>query len=66
MTAVLARLDHAVPLKYTVSETNNYQTLTAQAVICHQVNVYEQKINNSPPEFHKVEININNYKLKVE
>jgi len=51
MTAVLARLNPAVPLRYTVHHTNNHQTLTALASICHQLNVYEQEIKNPPPGF---------------
>jgi len=66
MTAVLARLDPAVPLRYTVHHTNNHHTLTALALICHQVNVYEQKIKNPPPGIDKWEINMNDYKAKVE
>ena len=66
MTAVLARLDPAVPLRYTVRHTNNHQTLTALALICCQVNVYEQKIKNPPAGFDKWEIDMNDYKAKVE
>jgi len=66
MTAVLARLDPAVPLRYTVRHTNNHQTLTALALICHQVNVYEQNMENPPPGFDKWEIDMNDYKAKVE
>jgi len=66
MTAVLARLDPAEPLRYTVCHTNNHQTLTALALLCHQVNVYEQKIKNPPPGCDKWEIDMDDYKLKVE
>jgi len=66
MTGVLAKLDPAVPLSYTVSHTNNRQTLTALASICHQVNVHKQKMKNPPPGFDKWEIIMNNYKEKVE
>jgi len=66
MTAVLARLDPAVPLRYTVRPTHNHQTLTALALICHQVIVYEQNIKNPPPEFHKWENYMNDHKAKVE
>jgi len=66
MTAVLARLDPAVPLRYTVHHTNNHQTLTALDLICHQVNVCEQKIKNPPPGFDKWEIDLNDYNVNVE
>jgi len=66
MTAVLARLDPAVPLRYPVRHTNNHQTLTALALICHEVNVYEQKIKTPPPVFDKWEIDMNDYNVKVE
>jgi hypothetical protein len=66
MTAVLASLDPAVPLRYTVRHTNNHQTLTALALICHQLNVYEQKIKNLPSGFDKWEMDMNNDKAKVE
>jgi hypothetical protein len=66
MTVVLARLDPAVPLRYTVRYTNNHQTLTALASICHQVNVYEQKIKNQHPGFNNWEIDMNDYAVKVE
>jgi len=66
MTAVLVRLDPAVPLRYTDCHTNNHQTLTVRALICHQVNVYEQKIKNPPPGFDNWEIDMNDYKAKVE
>jgi hypothetical protein len=66
MTAILARLDPAVPLRYTVCQTNNHQTLTALALICHQVNVYEQKTRNPPPGIDKWEIDMNDYEAKVE
>jgi len=66
MTVVLARLDPAVPLRHTVHHTNNHQTLTALALICDQVNVYNQKIKNPPPGFDKWEIDMNNHKPKVE
>jgi len=64
--AVLARLYPAVPLRYTVCHTNNHQTLTALAVICQQVNVYEQRIDNPPPGFETCEIDLNDIKAKVE
>jgi len=51
MTAELASVDPAVPLRYTVWHTNNPQTLTALLLICHQVNLYEQEINNPLPGF---------------
>jgi len=66
MTAVLARFDHAVPLRYTVRHTNNHQTLTALALICHDDNVYEQKIQNAPSGFDKWEIDMNKYNKNVE
>ena len=66
MTAVLARLDSSVLLRYTVCHTNNHQTLTVLALICHQVNVYEEKIKNPPPGFDEWEIDINDYNAKVE
>jgi hypothetical protein len=66
MTAVLARLDPAVPMRYTVGHTNNHQTLTSLALIYHQVNVYKQKNKNPPPGFAKWEIDMNNYKAMVE
>jgi len=66
MTAVLAELDPAVPLRYTVRHTNNHQTLTAIALICHQVNVYEHKIKNPHPGFDKWEIDMNDCEAKVE
>jgi hypothetical protein len=66
MTAVLARLDPDVPLRYTVCHTNNHQTLIALAFICHQVNVYEQKFKNPPHRFDKWEIKVNEYKANVE
>jgi len=66
MTAVLARLDPAVPLRYTVRHTNNHQTLPALALICHQFDVYEQKIKDPPSGFDKWEMDMNDYKVKVE
>jgi hypothetical protein len=66
MPATLERLDSAVPLRYTVGHTNHHQTLTALALLYHQVNVYEQKIKNPPSGFNKWEIDINDYKAKVE
>ena len=66
MTAVQARLDLAVPLRYTVHHTNTHQTLTALALICHQVNAYEPKIKNPPPGFDKWEIDMNDHKEKFE
>jgi hypothetical protein len=66
MIAVLARLDPAVPLRYTVRHTHNHQTLTVPALICRKVNVVEQKIKNPHPGFDKWEIDMNNYKVKVE
>jgi hypothetical protein len=63
---VLARLDPAVPLRYTVCHTNNHQTLTALALICHQVNVYKEKIENPPPGFDKWEIDMTDYKAKID
>jgi len=66
MTAVLARFDHAVPLRYTVRHTNNHQTLTALALIYHDDNVYEQIFQHPPPDFDKWEIDMNKYNTKVE
>jgi hypothetical protein len=65
MTVVLERLDPAVPLRCTVRHTNNHQTLTALALIYHQVNVCEQTIKNPPPGLHQCEIHMHDYKGKV-
>jgi hypothetical protein len=66
MALVLARLNHAVPWRYTVHHTNNHQTLTAQAIVCHQVSIYEQNIRNPPPGFDKGDIEMLNYTSRVE
>jgi len=66
MTAVLARLDPAVPLRYTVRHTNTHQTPTALALICHQVNVHKQEIKNAPHGYDRWEIDITDLNPKDE
>jgi len=65
MSAVLARFDPVVPLRYHVHHTNNQQTRTAPALVCHPVNVYDQTIQNPPPGFNKWEIDLNDQIGKV-